>query len=170
MLTVLLNPYFLLGAFGLAALAVFAARTSYVDTPTVKPETSDLMAHLFDEVERARRLSYPLTVVRMILRPGASARTLHAATRSIDTVVINDDVAYLLMPGCTEVKAFLERIPTDSNTIATWSCANFPADALTIGELMLKVGEPSYSRNGHSPGAAGSNGSPSGFNERTPVK
>ena len=159
---VLLNPYFLICAFGLLVLAIFAARTSYVDTPTVAADRSDLLDHLFDEVERARRLGYPLTVARLILRPGTSPRTLEAATRSIDTVIVNDDVGYLLMPGCTEIGAVFERIPPESNTIAAWSTASFPADALTIGELMLKVGEPSYSRHARTSNTGDSSTSPAG--------
>lgn len=150
MMVVLLNPYFLLGVFALLVLAVFAARTSYVDTPTVAPGNTDLLAHLFDEVERARRLGYPLTLTRVILRPGSSAGTLEAATRSIDTVVASDEVTYLLMPGCTDARGTLERIPAGANPVATWSSACFPADALTVGELLLKVGENrDHSRNGH---------------------
>lgn len=153
-MVVLSNPYFLLGALGLLVLAIFAARTSYVDTPTVEPGNTDLLTHLFDEVERARRLGYPLTLARLILRPGTSARTIEAATRNIDTVVVNDDVTYLLMPGCTDAGTVLERIPPEV-PIAAWSSACFPADALTVGELLLRVGENRhYSRNGHAGPAA----------------
>ncbi len=155
MMFVLLNPYFLLGAFGLLVLAVFAARTSYVDTPTVDPGRTDLVTYLFEEVERARRLGYPLTLARLILRPGSSVRTLESATRSIDTIVVSDDVTYLLLPGCTDARRTLNRIPPNANPIATWSSACFPAEALTVGELLLKVGENRhYSRHGHTGPAA----------------
>lgn len=168
-MAVFLHPYFLLGAFGLLMLAIVAARTSYLDTPTVAPETSDLVTHLFDEVERARRLGYPLCVTRLMLRPGASARAIESATRNIDTVVVNDQVAYLLMPGCTEAGAVLERIPPDANPIAAWSAASFPADALTIGELLLKVGDTSLSRNGHSSRTTGTARPSSGRDDRASV-
>lgn len=150
LMVVLLHPYFLLGGLGLLVLAVFATRTSYVDTPTVAPGKSEILPPLFDEVERARRLGYPLTLTRLIVRPESSTRTLEAATRSIDTIVVHDNVTYLLMPGCTDARSVLDRIPPDANPIVTWSSACFPADALTVGELLLKVGENrQHSRNGH---------------------
>lgn len=170
MMMFFLHPFFLFGVLAVLILAVFAARTSYVDTPTVAPKTTDVLTHLFNEVERARRLGYPLTVARLILRPGASAHSVESAIRHIDTLVVNDDVAYLLMPGCTEAGAVLNRIPPDSNPIAASATASFPADALTIGELMLKVGETSPSHNGHGSRRAGINTSPRGFDNRASVK
>ena len=153
-MTVLVHPYFLLGVVGLLAFAVFAARTSYVDTPTVEAENSDVLGLLSNEVERARRLGYPLTVARLILRPATSPTAVEGALRSIDTAVANDDVVHLLMPGCTDIKAVLQRLPHDNNIIAAWSTATFPVDALTIGELMLKLGESTPSQNGSTPSTA----------------
>lgn len=150
MTTVFLHPYFLLGAVGLLAFAIFAARTSYVDTPTVEPENSDLLSRLANEVERARRLGYPLTVIRLTLRPGTSPAVFYSAVRGIDTVVVNDNVVHLLMPGCTDINPVMERLNSEAEAIAARTTATFPADALTIGELMLRIGVTSPSQNGQS--------------------
>lgn len=134
----------------LAVLTVLLALRSAGVRPSTHERSVDGYPRLHEELERARRLEYPLTLVRVghsgvEADPVAVARAeqhLRSTIRATDVLIKHDDEHYLVLPSTRgpELDVVWQRLSgVDLDEVAFWeprSVAVFPDDAVT-GEGLL---------------------------------